>query len=56
MKQNWLLLIGFILVIVTILILLIRKNHTDRKHLFKKLPGDYPDPRKVESEFDSVDK
>jgi hypothetical protein len=22
----------------------------------KKMPGDYPDPKKIESEFDSVDK
>jgi hypothetical protein len=32
------------------------RNHKDRKSLFKKLPGDYPDPKEVESEFDTEDK
>jgi len=35
--------------------LVIKKNYKDRKNLFKKLPEDYPDPKKVESEFDSKD-
>jgi len=29
------------------------KNHKDRKNLFKKLPGDHPDPPVVKSEFDT---
>ena len=34
---------------------MIIKNHKDRKGLFKKLPGDYPDPKNVDSEFDFKD-
>ena len=29
------------------------RNHRDKKDLFKKLPGDYPDPKEVKSEFDT---
>lgn len=49
-------LVLFVLAVIALIIFLIMKNHKDRKNLFKKLPGDYPDPKKVESEFDSVDK
>ena len=31
------------------------RNHKDRKNLFKKLPGDHPYPKEVESEFDNKD-
>jgi len=43
----------FILAFIALIIFVIFKNHKDRKGLFKKLPGDYPDPKEVESEFDS---
>ncbi len=55
MVKNWYILIIFALVAIAVVILVIKKNHRDRKNLFKKLPGDYPDPRKVESEFDAED-
>lgn len=53
MGKNWFLLIIFVLVAVPVIIFVIKKNHKDRKNLFRKLPGDYPDPKKVESEFDN---
>lgn len=52
MEKNWLFLVLFVLAFIAILIFLIKKNHKDRKNLFKKSPGDYPDPKKVKSEFD----
>ena len=52
MEKNWLALILVILASLIFLILLIRKNHKDKKGLFKKMPGDPPDPEFVESEFD----
>jgi hypothetical protein len=55
MEKNWFILILFVLVFLVLIILLIKKNFKDRKGLFKKLPGDYPDPKKVESEFDVRD-
>jgi len=42
-----------VLSFVAFLVFLIFKNQKDRKTLFKKLPGDYPDPADVKSEFDS---
>jgi hypothetical protein len=55
MEKNWLILILFVLAFLVLIIFLIKKNYKDRKGLFKKLPGDYPDPKKVESEFDVKD-
>jgi len=46
----------FILAIIALIIILIKRNHKDRNGLFKKLPGDYPDPKEVKSEFDTDDK
>jgi len=55
MEKNWFILIIFALAFIVLIILLIKKNHKDRKGLFKKLPGDYPDPKMVKSEFDRKD-
>jgi hypothetical protein len=55
MEKNWFILIIFVLAFLVIIIFMIIKNHKDRKGLFKKLPGDYPDPKNVESEFDVKD-
>jgi len=52
MKNNWLAMILIILASLVFIILLIKKNHKDKKGLFKKMPGDYPDPKFVKSEFD----
>jgi hypothetical protein len=35
---------------------MIRQNYKDKKTLFKKLPGDLPDPPDVKSEFDTGEK
>ena len=40
-----------VLAFVAFLVFLIVKNQKNRKTLFKKLPGDYPDPADVKSEF-----
>lgn len=56
MITNWFFLIVFVLVIISFLILVIKKNHRDEKELFKKMPGDLPDPPIVKSEFDTDDK
>jgi hypothetical protein len=53
MENNWIILILIVLAFVSFLIFLIIRNQKDRKGLFKKLPGDYPDPADVKSEFDS---
>jgi hypothetical protein len=42
----------FVLAFIALIIILIKKNHKDRKSLFKKLPDDYPDPTVIKSEFD----
>jgi hypothetical protein len=55
MEKNWFILIIFILSLIVLIFFLIKKNHKDRKDLFKKLPGDYPDPKMVKSEFDRKD-
>ena len=55
MEKNWFILIIFALAFTVLIIFLIKKNHKDRKGLFKKLPGDYPDPKMVKSEFDRKD-
>jgi hypothetical protein len=52
MEKNLIVLILVILASVAFLCLLILKNHKDKKVLFKKLPGDLPDPPFIESEFD----
>jgi len=52
MKNNWLALILVVLASIVFIILLIKKNQKDKKGLFKKIPGDYPDPIFVKSEFD----
>ena len=56
MGKNLFILTIFVLVVIAIIIWMIKKNHEDRKSLFKKMPGDYPDPKKIKSEFDSEDK
>ena len=53
MENNWIILILIVLAFVAFLVFLIIRNQKDRKGLFKKLPGDYPDPPDVKSEFDS---
>ena len=55
MGRNWFILIIFVLVAIAFIIFVIKKNYKDRKNLFKKLPGDYPDPKEVKSEFDKKD-
>jgi hypothetical protein len=52
MEKNLIVLILVILTSAALLFLLILKNHKDKKGLFKKMPGDLPDPPFVESEFD----
>ena len=56
MEKHLFILILFVLAFIALIFFLIKKNQKDRKSLFKKLPGDYPDPKIVESEFDSEDK
>ena len=56
MGKNWFILIIFVLIAIAVFILVIKNNHKDRKDLFKKLPGDSPDPKMVDSEFDSEEK
>jgi preprotein translocase subunit YajC len=55
MVKHLFVLITFVLAFVILIIFLLIRNHKDRKSLFKKLPGDYPDPKEVESEFDTED-
>jgi len=55
MEKHLFILVLFVLVFLALIIFLIKKNHKDRKNLFKKLPGDYPDPKEVKSEFDTED-
>ena len=55
MEKNWIILILTILAALALIILLIKQNRKDRKNLFKKLPGDYPEPTLVESEIDTED-
>jgi hypothetical protein len=55
MGKNYFILIIFVLAAIAVIILVIKKNHKDRKDLFKKLPGDYPEPKEVKSEFDIED-
>jgi len=50
--MNPLIIIIFSLAFITVIVLLVIRNRKDRKELFKKLPGDYPDPKQVDSEFD----
>jgi hypothetical protein len=52
MVKHWFGMVIIILAVIVVLILFIIKNSKDRKNLFRKLPGDLPDPEMVESEFD----
>lgn len=52
MVKHWFEFIIFLLAAIVVIILFIRRNSKDRKNLFRKLPGDLPDPEMVESEFD----
>jgi uncharacterized protein YxeA len=52
MEKNWIILILVILVAVPLIIYLFKQNRKDRKNLFRKLPGDYPEPTYIESEID----
>ena len=56
MEKHLLILSLFVLAFIALIIFLIIRNHKDRKGLFKKLPGDYPDPKQVKSEFDTEEK
>ncbi len=56
MGKHFYILVLSALASIALIIFLIKKNHRDRKNIFKKLPGDYPDPKMVESEFDSENK
>jgi len=55
MVKHLFVLILFVLAFVILIIFLMIRNHKDRKNLFKKLPGDHPYPKEVESEFDNKD-
>jgi uncharacterized protein YxeA len=55
MEKNWLVLLLMIVVIIAALVMVMKRNFKDRKGLFKKLPGDYPKPTEVKSEFDRKD-
>ena len=55
MEKNWLILIILVIATIALIILLLKKNRKDRKNLFKKSPGDYPDPTVIKSEFDVKD-
>jgi hypothetical protein len=52
MEHNWIGLALVVIASVIFFILLLKKNNRDKKNLNKKLPGDYPDPKDVKSEFD----
>jgi hypothetical protein len=56
MEKNWIIVILIIIVVISLIILVIKQNRKDRKNLYKKLPGDYPEPTFVESEIDNKDK
>jgi cytochrome c-type biogenesis protein CcmH/NrfF len=56
MITNWFFPIVFVLVIIAVLIWVIKKNQRDKTELFKKMPGNLPDPPMVKSEFDTDDK
>ncbi len=53
MVKHLFVLIFFVLAFIILITFLLKRNRKDRKSLFKKLPGDYPDPKEVESEFDT---
>ena len=53
MVNHLFVLILIVLAFAIFIIFLLIRNHKDRKSLFKKLPGDYPDPKEVESDFDT---
>ena len=53
MEKNWLILIILVIATIALIILLLKKNRKDRNDLFKKLPGDYPDPGIIKYEFDN---
>ena len=56
MEKNLVIMIIFVLASIALIVLLIKKNHKDKKDLFKKMPGDLPDPPMIKSEFDSAEK
>ena len=56
MEKNLVIMIIFVLAFIALIILLIKKNHKDKKDLFKNMPGDYPGPKEVKSKFDTQDK
>jgi hypothetical protein len=53
MGENWFIMIICVFAAIAVIIFMIKKNHKDRKDLFNKLPGDFPDPKMGESVFDS---
>jgi hypothetical protein len=56
MEKNLVIMIIFVLASIALVVFLIKKNHKDKKDLFKKMPGDLPDPPMIKSEFDSAEK
>ncbi len=44
-----------VLATIAFIVFLIKKNQKDKKDVLKKLPGDYPDPKEVKSEFDTLE-
>jgi len=52
MEKHLFILSLLVLAFIALIIFLLKKNRKDRKNLFKKSPGDYPDPPVVKSEFD----
>ena len=55
MEKHLIVLVLFVLAFIALIIFLIKRNHKDRKALFRELPEDYPDPKEVKSEFDTED-
>ena len=55
MEKHLFILSLFVLAFIALIIFLIKRNHKDKKKLFKKLPEDYPDPKEVKSEFETED-
>jgi len=53
MEKNLVIMIIFVLASIALIVLLIKKNHKDKKDLFKNMPGDNPGPKKVKSKFDT---
>lgn len=55
MGNIWLVLIMIVIASIALIILALKKSSKSRKKVFKKSPGDYPEPKEVKSEFDIKD-